>query len=422
MNRTKDILVFADWEGMEAPQFVGTLFSTYARGKEIFSFEYDPQWLQSSFVQEIDPELGLYPGIQYLRDEKTNFGVFLDSSPDRWGRTLMDRRESILARMEKRPYRNLNESDYLLGVFDEQRMGALRFKETATGSFINDNSSFATPPWTSIRELEQASYQFESDLIENDTEMLKWLHMLLAPGSSLGGARPKAGVRNVDGALWIAKFPSRNDKYDVGAWEMTVHELAQMAGLNVAKAMAKPFYGKHHTFLTERFDRTATGQRLHFASAMTLLGYTDGVSFQDGASYLEIAEFIIKDGANVNRDLEELFRRIIFFICVSNTDDHLRNHGFLLTQEGWTLAPAYDMNPNPKGAGLKLNISTHDNSLDLDVAREAAPFFRLTQGQTNDMIQHTASIVSKWKQHAAKYKISRNEQDQMSTAFRIVSK
>jgi len=423
MNKnSKNILVYADWDGLDESQFIGTLFSTYSRGKEIFSFEYDQQWLQSSFVQEIDPDLGLFPGIQYLRDEKSNFGIFLDSSPDRWGRILMDRRESIIARMENRPFRNLNESDYLLGVFDQQRMGALRYKETATGKFLSDNRNFATPPWSSIRELEQASYQLENDLIDDDSELLKWLHILLAPGSSLGGARPKAGVRNSDGTLWIAKFPSANDNYDVGAWEMVTHELAKMAGLNVAQAMAKPFYGNYHTFLTKRFDRTTTGQRLHFASAMTLLGYTDGVSFQEGASYLELAEFIIRKGANVNRDLEELFSRIIFFICVSNTDDHLRNHGFLLTKAGWTLSPAYDMNPNPKGVGLKLNISAHDNSLDLEVAREVAPFFRLTNDRSTAIMQNTMKIVSKWKHLAAKYKIPRNEQDRMNLAFRFIPK
>jgi serine/threonine-protein kinase HipA len=418
-NRSKEILVYADWEGLETSRIIGTLFSSYSRGKEIFSFEYAQEWLQSSYIQKIDPDLGLYSGIQYLRDEKSNFGVFLDSSPDRWGRVLMDRRESILARMENRQRRNLNESDYLLGVFDEQRMGALRFKDTATGTFMNDNRNFATPPWTSLRELEQASYQLENDLIENDAELLKWLYMLLAPGSSLGGARPKAGVKNNDGTLWIAKFPSKEDKFDVGAWEMTAHELAQLAGLNVPQAMAKPFYGKHHTFLTKRFDRTAAGHRVHFASAMTLLGYTDGVSFQEGASYLELAEFIVREGANVNGDLEELFRRIVFSICVSNTDDHLRNHGFLLTQAGWTLSPAYDINPNPKGAGLKLNISAHDNSLDLNLAAEVAPFFRLSNDRASVIIQKTGNVVSKWKKFAAKYKITRDEQDRMSAAFRI---
>ena len=417
MNNNKEILVYADWDGLEAPQFIGTLFSSYSRGKEIFSFEYNKEWLQSSFVKEIDPYLRLYSGIQYLRDEKSNFGVFLDSSPDRWGRVLMDRRESILARVENRPHRNLSESDYLLGVFDEQRMGALRFKENASGAFLNDNRNFTTPPWTSIRELEHASYQLENELLEDNSESLKWLNMLFAPGSSLGGARPKAGVRNTDGSLWIAKFPSKEDRYDVGAWEMIVNELAQKAGMNIAQAMAKPFFGKHHTFLTKRFDRTTTGKRLHFASAMTLLGYTDGISYQDGVSYLELTEFITRQGANVNQDLEELFRRIVFSICVTNTDDHLRNHGFLLTAKGWILSPAYDINPNPKGTGLKLNISAHDNSLDLNLATEVAPFFRLTNNRAATIIQNTISTVSKWQQLAAKYKLSRDEQDRMSPAF-----
>jgi len=419
MSKNKEILVYTDGVESQAPLFVGTLFSSYARGKEVFSFEYDQGWLQSSFAQEIDPDLGLYQGIQYLRDEKSNFGIFLDSSPDRWGRVLMDRRESILARMENRPHRNLSESDYLLGVFDEQRMGALRFKETVSGAFLNDNLNFVTPPMTSLRELEQASYQLENEMIEDDSEVLKWLNMLLAPGTSLGGARPKAGVKNTDNSLWIAKFPSKEDRHDVGAWEMIVNELAQRAGLNVTQATAKPFYGKHHTFLTKRFDRTNTGKRVHFASAMTLLGYTDGVSFQEGVSYLELAEFIIRKGANVGRDLEELFRRIVFYICVSNTDDHLRNHGFLLTPEGWILSPAYDINPNPKGTGLKLNILTHDNSLDLDLAIEVASFFRLTHTQASSIIQNTINVLSNWKQIASKYRISRDEQDRMSMAFRF---
>jgi serine/threonine-protein kinase HipA len=321
--------------------------------------------------------------------------------------------------MENRQRQNLDESDYLLGVFDEQRMGALRIKESVSGAFMNDNRSFATPPWTSIRELEQASNRIENDLFEDDPEQLKWLYMLLAPGSSLGGARPKAGITDSRSELWIAKFPSTEDKLDVGAWEMVINELAKMAGINVAQAMAQPFYGKHHTFLTKRFDRTATGQRIHFASAMTLLGYSDGISFHEGVSYLELAEFIVRKGANVNRDLEELFLRIVFSICVSNTDDHLRNHGFLLSQNGWTLSPAYDIYPNPNGAGLKLNISAHDNSLDLNLAIEVASFFRLTNHQAEIIIKNTIHAVAKWKQNAVKYKISREEQDRMSKAFRI---
>ena len=419
MANSKDILVYADWQEAGTPELIGVLHSSYSRGKEIFSFEYDRNWLKSPFAQEIDPDLGLYSGVQYLREEKSGFGVFLDSAPDRWGRVLMDRRESILARMEKRPVEILNESDYLLGVFDEQRMGALRFKETETGVFLNDNRDFATPPITSLAQLEHASYQFENDLFKNDSEQLKWLQMLLAPGSSLGGARPKAGVKDIDGSLWIAKFPSIDDTHDVGAWEMVVNELAQKAGLNIAQAKAKKYYGKQHTFLTKRFDRTANGKRLHFASAMTLLGYTDGANARDGASYLELAKFISRKGANVNQDLKELFQRIVFSICVSNTDDHLRNHGFLLTPTGWTLSPAYDINPNPKGLGLKLNISAHDNALDLNLAIEVADAFRLSAVQAKEIIQHTVQVVSRWQEVAKKYKISKEEQQRMGDAFRV---
>jgi serine/threonine-protein kinase HipA len=298
-------------------------------------------------------------------------------------------------------------------------MGALRFKEEHLDNFVSNNLNFATPPWTSICELEQASYQLENDLVDDNPELLKWLYQLLAPGSSLGGARPKAGVRDANGNLWIAKFPSKEDSHDVGAWEMITNELAKMAGINVVHAMAKPFYGKHHTFLSRRFDRTEQGERLHFASAMTLLGYTDGISFQDGASYLELAEFIVQKGANVNRDLEELFKRIVFSICVSNTDDHLRNHGFLLTQNGWILSPAYDINPNPKGAGLKLNISTHDNSLNLNLALEVAHFFRLTNPQAIKICQNIKSIVANRRIIATKYNVSKTEQEKMDIAFRL---
>jgi serine/threonine-protein kinase HipA len=418
-HNNRKILVYADWYPLETPQVIGELSVVLSRGKEIFSFEYHKDWLSSPFAQEIDPDLGLYSGVQYLREGKNNFGVFLDSSPDRWGRVLMERREAILSRMEKRAPNHLNESDFLLGVFDAHRIGALRFKETASGAFLNNDKNFATPPWASIRDLEYASYQIENELIENDAELMKWLYMLLAPGSSLGGARPKAGVADPEGALWIAKFPAKNDRHDVGAWEMVVNELAQKAGLNVVQATAKRFSGKYHTFLTKRFDRTASGKRLHFASAMTLLGYTDGVDFHDSAGYLELVEFIIRKGANASRDLEELFKRIVFSICVSNTDDHLRNHGFLLSESGWILSPAYDVNPNPRGTGLKLNISEHDNSLDLMLAAEVAPYFRLSGDRASQIIVQIKNATATWREVVHKYKISKDEQEKMCSAFRF---
>lgn len=416
--RNREVYVYADWRGLNDPKFMGVLHTELLRGKEIFSFEYDNDWLQSGYAQLLDPDLQLYAGMQYLNDQdKHNFGMFLDSSPDRWGRILMRRRDAALAREEKRPQLNLFETDYLLGVYDGHRMGGLRFKLDPDGSFLNDNQAMASPPWTSIRELEQISLRLEDDDVINDPEYLKWLSMLVAPGSSLGGARPKASVLDNDDHLWIAKFPSKNDQSDIGGWEIVTYELAILAGVNMAEAQAKKFTTNNHTFLTKRFDRTKNGERIHFASAMTLLGHVDGEDHGEGVSYLELVEFITTQGANVNEDLEQLWRRIVFSICVTNTDDHLRNHGFILTPGGWILSPAYDINPVETGTGLKLNISEDDNGLDLDLALEVCPYFRLEKDQAIEIIEEVKSAVRNWRNVATKYGISKAEQDLKSMAF-----
>jgi serine/threonine-protein kinase HipA len=351
------IWVYADWKPMEVPYLIGKLFSQRVRGKEIFSFEYNETWLNTSQAKlYLDPNLGLYKGKQYLPEGKNNFGIFLDSAPDRWGRLLMRRREAWQAKLDGREESTLFESDYLLGVFDGHRMGGLRFKLEQDGAFLNNHKKMATPPWTSLRELEYASLQLEKEDAINDPEYTKWLSMLIDPGSSLGGARPKASVLDEKGNLWIAKFPSAKDEKDAGAWEMVVHQLALKCGIHVPEAKIQQFSSKHHTFLTKRFDRIQK-QRIHFASAMTMLGFQDGVDYKDNISYLNLAEFIIQQSASAKEDLEQLWRRILFNILVSNTDDHLRNHGFVLTNQGWRLSPAYDMNPNEMGNGLTLNIS-----------------------------------------------------------------
>lgn len=412
------IYVYADWIELELPVLMGFLSVEYLRGKEIFSFEYDEKWLDSNQKQMLDPDLGLYSGVQYLRNEKTNFGLFLDSSPDRWGRVLMKRREAIIANSEGRAINILNESDFLLGVYDLHRMGALRFKLDPSGDFLDNDRDYAAPPWTSIRELEYASIQLEKNIEQNNSDLLKWLNILMAPGSSLGGARPKASVRHTDGSLWIAKFPSNNDEIDIGAWEMVTNDLAQKVGINIARAIINRYNNRHHTYLTKRFDRTIGGKRIHFSSAMTLLGYTDGMGAEEGVSYLELVEFIIQYGSNTKEDLIELFKRIIFSIAVSNTDDHLRNHGFILTQRGWILSPAFDLNPNPYGKGLKLNISEEDNSLDFDLALSVAPFFRLTEQEAINIVNNIKKTVSKWEDIAIKHQIPKSEREMMSPAFR----
>ena len=417
MNR-REIQVFADWAGLGGPALMGYLYADRIRGKEVFSFEYAKEWLANGFSQVLDPDLQYYSGPQYLREEKPNFGLFMDSSPDRWGRLLMSRREALLARKEKRRENPLYETDFLLGVFDGHRMGGLRFKEAGDGPFLNDNKEFASPPWTSLRELEYASLQLEKDDSSQDPKYARWLAMLVAPGSSLGGARPKAGVLDNFQQPWIAKYPSRRDDKDMGAWEMVAHDLAKAAGINMATGMILKFSGEAHTYLTRRFDRTNAGDRLHFASAMTLLGQSDGNDHHDQLSYLHIAEFIMQQGAAPTEDLQELWRRIAFSICISNVDDHLRNHGFMLTQLGWKLSPAYDINPSEYGNGLTLNISETDNSLDPDLVISVAPYFRINKDDAAVQFQEIFKAVQDWRKVAQHYGISRNEQEMMDSAFK----
>ncbi len=420
MSDQRVIEVCADWAGLGGPTLLGRLFATQSRGKEIFSFEYAKDWLDSGQHAQLDPTLGLYGGAQYPAVDPANFGVFLDSCPDRWGRVLMRRQEAQLARAERRGERRLAESDYLLGVHDGHRMGALRFR--VDGRFLDDNDELASPPWTSLRELEHASLQRERDDAAADPDYGKWLRMLIAPGGSLGGARPKASVRDDGGSLWIAKFPSRSDDDDVGAWESVLHELARRAGVAVPEARVQRFGSAKHTFLSRRFDRTTGGGRLHVASAMTLLERKDGDDAGEGVSYLELADLLMRLGARTTADLQQLWRRIAFFVCVSNTDDHLRNHGFMLTGDGWSLAPAYDMNPDPHGEGLRLNISESDNAQDRDLVLQVAPYFRLKEARAQEIAREVAAAARTWPEVAAARGLSRAAQDRMRRAFRVAER
>ncbi len=397
---------------------MGRLYVTRGRREELFSFEYDTTWLASRHALQLDPRLQLFRGEQH--PPRGVFGLFLDSAPDRWGRTLLDRREARRARAEGRKVRPLHESDYLLGVFDAHRMGALRFRLKPDGPFMDNDGGRASPPWTSLRELEAASLALEGDAAENDPRFDDWLQMLLAPGTSLGGARPKAGVRDPQGHAWLAKFPSREDREDIGGWETVVHELAANSGIEVPQFDARRFNSPHHTFLSKRFDRTDGGTRVHFASAMTLLDRKDGDSHRDGASYLELAELIARDGSRPALDLEQLWRRIAFFMCVSNTDDHLRNHGFVLEPaRGWRLSPAYDLNPYAGGNGLTLNVSESDNAQNLDLAREVSGQFRLKRKAAEEIVSQITKSVGRWPKVARKRGIPQGEIDRMAPAFRL---
>ncbi|MCL2208346.1 MAG: HipA domain-containing protein [Fibromonadales bacterium] len=406
--QSKDIFVYFDGDELA---FLGMLHSDIVRGKEVFSFNASNDYVLRKAFRFLDPDLGHFSGPQYLRAEKANFGVFMDSAPDRWGRLLLRRREAMLAKQEKRPEKTLLESDYLLGVFDKNRMGALRFKTQANGVFLDDNSDLSAPPITELKKLEESSLMFESEKSASE----KWLQILIAPGSSLGGSRPKANVMDKNGNLWIAKFPSKLDVIDKGAWEAVVCKLARMCKISVSDFIIKKCASKYHTFLTLRFDRRGK-MRIHIASAMTMLGYSDGNT--ENASWLELADFIIRYCSNVNGDLEELWRRLVFSIAISNSDCHLRNHSFILDKnKTWNLAPAYDMNPEPSATGLALNVDENNNSLDFDLALDVAPFFRINVQRAKDILQFVKNTVAKWRAVASEFRIPRKEMEEMERAF-----
>ena len=409
----KTIFVYDDFS-TEQPVLMGSLYVNVIKGGESYSFEYDKDWLRKTCLTlTLDPELMPYSGRQYPSG-KNIFGLFADASPDRWGRVLMNKRERILAEKEGRKPSKLYDSDYLLGVYDETRMGGIRFKANQEGPFLSDDKETAAPPWATLRTLEEASRNFEND----ETGLTeKWLNQLIKPGSSLGGARPKATVVDTKDQLWIAKFPSKNDENDTGAWEMVAHDLAALCGLNVPEAKLEKFSPLGSTFLIKRFDRMGS-KRVHFASAMTLLGKTDGAFAADGSSYLDIAAFIKSYGAQPKKDLGELWKRIVFNMAVTNTDDHLRNHAFILTDKGWILSPLYDVNPVPYGDELSLNVDEEDNSISIDLAVQTAVRFGISESDAEAQAEEILKIVREdWEKTAAGYGLSRRQIEEMRPAF-----
>ena len=409
----KIIFVYDDFS-KDVPVLLGRLYVGVIKGGETYSFEYDTDWLKDKGMSfELDPELHAFSGRQFP-ESKGIFGMFADASPDRWGRILMNKRERILAEKEGRKPRKLHDSDYLLGVYDETRMGGIRFKLEPDGVFLSDDKETATPPWTSLRSLEEASRRFENDEVGLSE---KWLNQLIKPGSSLGGARPKATVVDTKGQLWIAKFPSKNDEGDTGAWEKVVHDLAKMSGLNVPESKLEKFSKLGSTFLVRRFDRDGKS-RIHFASAMTLLKKKDGASAAEGVSYLDIAGFIKAYGANPKSDLLELWKRIVFNMAVTNTDDHLRNHAFILSKQGWVLSPLFDVNPVPYGDELSLLVDDEDNSISIDLAIRTAPRFGISEVKADEIAREMLSIVrGNWERLAKEYGLSRGQIEYMRPAF-----
>jgi serine/threonine-protein kinase HipA len=410
-----DIYVYADWKGLDGPVQIGILSAHFAKAKKAFSFEYNKDWLRRDSYRLLDPDIAFFSGPQYPA-EKENFGIFLDSMPDTWGKTLMKRRESQDARVRKGKAKTLYEIDYLLGVYDESRMGALRFKTDPDGPFLDNDDQNPTPPWSSLGDLQEAVNHLENDTQSDD--IIQWLSVLIAPGSSLGGARPKANILGKDKDLWIAKFPSKTDTVDKAAWEFLTYKLAIASGIEMTTSKIERISGTHHTFLTKRFDREK-GKRIHFASAMTMTGNTEESLKTTTPSYLEIVDVIENYGTNVDENLKQLWRRIVFNIAVSNTDDHLRNHGLILKEKGWELSPAYDLNPSIEKAGLALNIDMDDNALDYELAKSVGEFFRLSGSEMDTIIKEVLTAVGDWKTVAKQIGIPKGQQLLMEPAFNI---
>ncbi len=412
----KTIYVYADFDWLDNPLLVGELGYESLRGSDSYSFKYDNDWLRLYGSLFLSADINNYPGQQYVQPGRDIFGCFSDALPDRWGRLLLNRREQILANEEKRPVRKLSSFDYLMGIDDFSRIGGFRFKENPNGEFINCDSHLHIPPLTDIRALVAASMEIERSEELNQLPEKKWLLQLVHPGTSLGGARPKAGVLNSDGQLCVAKFPSRNDDYDVALWEHHSHLLAKEAGVIAAQTSVIETGERYHSLLSKRFDRIADGRRKHFASAMTLLGLTDGSDAKTGNGYLDIVDFILQNCCDVEDNLRQLYRRVAFNIAIGNSDDHFRNHGFLLTPHGWTLSPAYDMNPTLNDyQALLINSTT--NQANLQVLYDSSEEYMIGKEEARRIIDEVKAGVRLWKPIATRLGIARREMEVFEQVF-----
>lgn len=398
--RGEQLWVWLDDPSYGALQQIGTL-SRGERGSVRFS--YEPGWLTHAHAFPLDPELDLTEGEFFPGDSQ--FGVFMDSCPDRWGQLLMKRREAVEAKDQGRRPKTLGPWEFLLGVQDCTRMGALRFSRPGEQRFLADEA-LSAPPLIRIAELQAVALDLTSRNQDDPDKIRQWLKVLVAPGSSLGGARPKANLLHEDGSLWIAKFPSSDDDYDVALWEKLMQELAQSCGITLPDARLMRIGSGYHTFLVKRFDRHG-GKRRFFASAMTLLGHRD----TDDASYLELAEFLATYGETdrIARDLEELFTRIVFNVATANRDDHLRNHGFIRSPAGWRLAPAFDMNPSFRKEEHVLALDLYNHQPDLDVVLSTAGFYRLENSRAREIIAKVCATVGEWQARAKQLGLSRQE-------------
>ena len=412
------LFVFADFNWLGKAELVGELCYEKLRGSESYAFRLDDNWLKFHAGIKLSEDINNYPGLQYTQPGNDIFGCFSDALPDRWGRTLLKRREQIQASEEKRAVRNLSSFDYLMGIDDFSRMGGFRLKRELDGDFINVSPSLKIPPLTELRQLVLASQEVEKSEENDVLPEKKWIAQLIQPGTSLGGARPKAGVLDDSGNLCIAKFPSRKDDYDTGLWEHFSHLLARKAGIYAAQTKVLGGLGKYHTLLSKRFDRTDEGKRIHFASSMSLIGLRDGDNAQGGYGYLNIVDFILQSCCDVEKNLQELYRRVAFNICIGNSDDHFRNHGFLLTPRGWTLSPAYDMNPT-LNEYQSLLINESSNKADIRTLLESCESYMIKKEVAENIIRQVQAAVAGWENLAVLLQIPAREVTMFKDRFKL---
>lgn len=399
------IYVYADFDFLEQTEEIGVLSYERVRGNDHFAFEFSREWLSRHGGVILSGDVMNVRGMQYPRQGNSVFGFVKDSFPDRWGRALLDRRERLAAQEEHRPVRTLSNYDYLVGIEDLTRMGGIRYRTENNGAFINSNSRYSVPPLESLRALCDACQEIESAEERNELPQQRWLDQLVDPGSSLGGARPKANVVDTDGRLYVAKFPSKKDLEDTELIEHFSHALARKAGIDVANTRVIPISKDRHLLLSERFDRTPEGKRRHFASAMSLLGLDDGSGAGTGNGYLDIVDFIVRNCTDVQQNLHELYRRVAFNVLFGNTDDHFRNHGFILTPKGWTLSPAYDINPSTKTHQCLL-INENTELSDINALRDSCESYMLDRGDASDIINEVINVISDWQRVATENQIS----------------
>ena len=406
-----DVIASFDW--MDKEEKVGSLGYEYLRGSDVFSFEFDKTWLKRYPKIDFGCDLRPYTGVQYSQGNHI-FGCFSDTLPDRWGRRLIDLRASL--ETEGKASHTLSDWDYLKGVEDEMRMGGFRFQDPIDGSFISSTPSYSVPPAIHIDELLQAAKEIEKSEYKHLEPEKKWVQRLFQPGSSMGGARPKACVQS-GGQLYLAKFPSINDDINVSQWEHFAHLMAKECGITVAETQVIKAGTGQDILLSKRFDRTEDNKRIHMASSLTVLGFTDGDGQRSGKGYLDIVDFIISGGGNhIEANLEELYKRVAFNICIGNTDDHFRNHSFLLGKEGWELSPAYDINPT-NGMFQALLIDANSNDSSLNSLYNAHEFYMLDGTTARGIIKDVTRNMKYWENMAEDIGLPRREITHFTNRF-----